>query len=93
MAGPLTNERGEETEVLVENPWQQASENATYYSLKIQALKDLNPHFSIGGRLGKLTITPRVAPQMKFLWHLTDFSGLLMVASFMSQQYAIVSQG
>ena len=31
------NEGGEETRVPIENPWQQASENATYYSPKIQA--------------------------------------------------------
>ena len=37
LAEPLTNEGGEETGVPGENPWQRASENATYYSPKIQA--------------------------------------------------------
>ena len=34
---PLTNEEGEETGVPRENPWQRASENATYKSPNIQA--------------------------------------------------------
>ena len=37
LAEPLTNEGGEETGVPGENPWQWASENATYKSPKIQA--------------------------------------------------------
>ena len=32
-----TDEGGEETRVPGENPWRRASENATYYSPKIQA--------------------------------------------------------
>ena len=37
LAEPLTDEGGEETGVPGENPWWRASENATYYSPKIQA--------------------------------------------------------
>ena len=37
LAEPLTDEGGEETGAPGENPWQRASENATYYSPKIQA--------------------------------------------------------
>ena len=37
MAELLTDEGGEETGVPGENPWRQASKNATYYSPKIQA--------------------------------------------------------
>ena len=37
LARPLNWWKGEETGVPGENPWQRASENATYYSLKIQA--------------------------------------------------------
>ena len=54
MAEPLTDEGGEETEVPGENPRDELSENATYYSPNIQAPKrDSNPHNSIGGRLRK----------------------------------------
>ena len=37
LAKPLTDEGGEESGVHEENPWRRASENATYYSPKIQA--------------------------------------------------------
>ena len=40
---PLTNEGREETGVARENQWQQASENTTYYSPKIQAPSESQP--------------------------------------------------
>ena len=47
---PLANEGGEETGAPRENPWWRASENATYYSLKIQA--STGTRTRTGGRLG-----------------------------------------
>ena len=46
---------GEETGVPGENPWQRASENATYYILPEDTSpeRDSNTHNNIGGRLGK----------------------------------------
>ena len=44
LAEQLSNEGGEETVVPRENPWQQASENATYFSPKIQALTQTQTH-------------------------------------------------
>ena len=41
LGEPLTDEGGKETGVSGENPWQQASENVTYYSPKIQAPKQM----------------------------------------------------
>ena len=40
----LTDEGGEETGVPRENPWRRASENATYYSPKIQAPSETRTH-------------------------------------------------
>ena len=55
LAEPFTDEGVEETRVPGENPWQWASKNVTNWSPKIQ---NLNPHSSIGGRLGKQTCRP-----------------------------------
>ena len=41
---PLTDKGEEETGVPAENPWRQASENATYYSPKIQAPSEFRTH-------------------------------------------------
>ena len=57
LAEPLIDEGGEETGVLRENPWRQASENATcILKPKDSSPKqDSYPRSSIGGRLGKQT--------------------------------------
>ena len=43
LAEPLIDEGGKETAVPWENPWR-ASENATYWSLKIQAPTETQTH-------------------------------------------------
>ena len=44
LAEPLTDEEGEETGVPRENPWWRVSENATYWSPKIQAPSETQTH-------------------------------------------------
>ena len=60
LAEPLIDEGGEKTAVPRENPWQQASENATCI-LKPEdsnPRQDSNPHHSLDGRLRKQTCSP-----------------------------------
>ena len=58
---PLIDEGGEETGVPGENPWWQASENATYSSPKIQAPSETRTHRWQARKADVLTIT---SPQL-----------------------------